>query len=74
MLDQIVSSAAYQLDDLKGSKDDPCLLLSCPTIQMAVKLFHHTVDHMGAIDAKSVVIRLVNQGISDQLVSSYICL
>ena len=67
-----MSSATYQLDDLKGNKDEPCLLLSCPTIQIAVKLFQHTVDFLGDIDAKSVVIGLVKQEISDQMVNSYL--
>ena len=64
-----MSSATYQLDDLQGSKDEPCLLLSCPTIQIAVKLFQHTMDFLGDIDVESLVFVLVEQEISDQMVN-----
>ena len=69
MLDQIISVATYPLDDFKGNKDEPCLLVTSPNPQFAVKLFEHTMRTSKAIDVEKTVRSLVRQKIKDRIVS-----
>ena len=65
-----MSSATYPLDYLRGSKDEPCLLVSFPTTQQAVKLFHHTMStYLGSDVGDYTVFSLKDQGIGDEKVS-----
>ena len=57
------------MEDIESDPDQPCLLVTCPTIQLAVKLIQHTVKTLGKIDAESAIRDLVKQGIEDQRVS-----
>ena len=63
--------ANYPLEDLKGASDDPCLLVTSPNTQLALKLFQHTMKTLEKIDdVESCVHSLVKQGISDLTVSN----
>ena len=69
-MDLIMSITTYPLDDIEDEKDEPCLLVSCPTTQLSVKLLHHTVDtHTEGIDVYSTLYTLARQGIADERVS-----
>ena len=69
-MDLIMSITTYPLDDIEDEKDEPCLLVSCPTTQLAIKLLHHTVDtHTEGVDAYPTLSRLAWQGIADERVS-----
>ena len=69
MLDHIITAAKFPLEDLKGSRNNPCLLVTSPTTQLAVKLFQHTVQTMGKIEIDKTVRSLVQQNIGDRKVS-----
>ena len=69
VLELILSTATFPVEDIKSDPDQPCLLVTCPTIQLAVKLIQHTVKTLGKIDAESAIRDLVKQGIEDQRVS-----
>ena len=69
MLDLIITTATFSLEDLKGSKDDPCLLVTSPTTQLAVKLFQYTIQTMGEIDINETMKSLIEQNIGDRKVS-----
>ena len=73
-LELILSTATFPVEDIQSGSGEPCLLVTCPTIQVAVKLFQHTVKTLGKIDADSAITILVRQGIEDQQVSNYTCI
>ena len=64
--------ATYPLDDFKGDKDEPCLLVTSFNPQFAVKLFKHTMRTL-VIDIEKTVRSLVRQKIKDRTVSVCIC-
>ena len=64
-----MSIATFPLDDMEGEKDAPCLLVSCPTTQLAEKLFQHTMRTVGEIDVETAIESLIRQKIGDQTVS-----
>ena len=66
----LMTTTTYPLDDMEGEEDEPCLLGSCPTTQLAVKLFRHTMLHTpGEISAVDTMRSLVLQNIGDETVS-----
>ena len=66
-----MDTASYPLEDLEGTHDNPCLVVTSPNTQLALKLFQHTMKTLGKIeDVKSCVHSLVKQGISDLIVSN----
>ena len=59
---------------MSGDSDHPCLLVTCPHNELAVKLFQHTMNKLTAdshnpTEAGTIVDLLVKQGIEDQRVS-----
>ena len=64
-----MSTATYPLEDMDGNSDEPCVLVTSPNTQLAIKLFQHSMKTLGKIDAKDMVVSLVDQGIGDQTVS-----
>ena len=69
-MDLLITTAEYLLDDMKREEDEPCLLGSCPTIQLAVDLFRHTKRHTpGEISNYSTIVRLAIRKIGDRTVS-----
>ena len=64
-----MKTAKFPLEDMKGTEDEPCLLVSCPTTQLAVELFHHTMDTLGEkIDVEYSIKSLIKQNIPDTTV------
>jgi hypothetical protein len=72
ILEQIMSSASYPLEDLMGSADDPCLMVTSPNSQLALKLFQHTLQTLGKIDVEPSMRSLVKQGISDRTLAAMV--
>ena len=68
-MDVIMSSATFPLDNFWGWKHAPCLLVSCPTTQQAVKLLHHTMRTTEGVDVFGIICDLIDQGIADERVS-----
>ena len=65
-----MGTATYPLEDLEGTDIDPCLVVTSPNTQLALKLFQHTMKTLGKIeDVERCVHSLVKQGISDLTVS-----
>ena len=56
--------ANFPLDDLK---DEPCLLIECPTL-LAVKLFQHTMKTL-KVKVKAALEELLKQKVKDDKVS-----
>ena len=71
VLEQIMKAATFPLEDLQGNKDNPCLLVTSPTTQLAVKLFKHTVQSLGKIDSEKTIRSLCKQRIADEPVSNF---
>ena len=57
------------LDDLQGEEGQPCLLVECPTLSLAMKLFQHTMSTLGELEIETTVEGLVEQKIGDSMVS-----
>ena len=68
LLDAILEYAKFPVDDL-NMKNKPCLLICCPDINQAVKLFQHTLRHLNQVDLGCTVQELTNQNIDDERVS-----
>ena len=65
----LMRTAKYPLDDMESKEDEPCLLGSCPTTQLAVKLFRHTILHtLGEISTYGTIESLACR-IGDRTVS-----
>ena len=66
-----MGTATYPLEDLEGTQNDPCLVVTSPNTQLALKLFQHTMKTLGKIeDVEACVDSLAEQGISDLTVSN----
>ena len=76
-LELVLCTAVYPVDNMSGDSDHPCLLVTCPHNELAVKLFQHTIKNLNKLTADShnpteagtIVDLLVKQGIEDQRVS-----
>ena len=62
-------AVTFPLDDLQGEEGQPCLLVECPTLSLAVKLFQHTMSTLGELEIETTVEGLVEQKIGDSMVS-----
>ena len=66
----LMITTTYPLDDMEREEDEPFLLGSCLTTQLAVKLFRHTMLHTpGEFSAIDTMRSLVLQNIGDETVS-----
>ena len=62
-------AATFPLDDLQGEEGQPCLMVQCPTLSLAMKLFQHTMSTLGEFEIETTVDGLVEQKIGDSMVS-----
>ena len=62
-------AATFPLDDLQKGEGQPCLMVQCPTLSLAVKLFQHTMSTLGEFEIRTTVDRLVEQKIEDSMVN-----
>ena len=81
-LELVLCTAVYPVDNMSGDSDHPCLLVTCPHNELAVKLFQHIIkrkkfntEFNNQTDTVEIAESLVKQGIDDQRVSTcvYLC-
>ena len=69
MLELILNTACYPIDDMTGNSDNHSLLVASPNTQLAVKLLNHSVKTLDKVDAEKTIDSLVKQKIRDERVS-----
>ena len=70
----IISTAEYPVENMSGTSDDPCLLVTIINMELAIQLFRHTILTMRKKDKENfkfsagVIFSLIQQGMMDQRV------
>ena len=79
-MEHIISTAVHPVEDMSGTADDPCLLVTIRSSRMAIQLFRHIMqgqtksdEYIDAkcdeyIDAPSILLTLNEQGMTDRRV------
>ena len=75
IIKQIISIAEHPVEDMSGTADDPCLLVTITNIELAIQLFRHSILTMRKRDKENskfsagiILFSLIEQGMQDQRV------